>query len=181
MLGWQAWKPMSIEELMSPVVHWVGPDATVQEVATLMRDKEIGAVPVVDLGRLVGMITDRDITCRAVADGASPFASKVREIMTPTAVYCYVDQPVADAAWMMREKGVRRLPVFTRENRMIGVLAISDIARDFPILSGKILETTRKAEDGRGRGSGQREEQPKARRGFFGRSKDKQDKKSAVA
>lgn len=173
MLGWQAWKPISIEELMSPAVHWIGPDATIQEAAALMRDQGIGSVPVAELGRLIGMVTDRDITCRAVADGTDPAAVTVREVMTPTVVYCYVDQPVADAAWMMREKRVRRLPVFTRESRMVGVLAISDIARDFPILSGKILETVRKTEDGAGRGSGQSEEQPKARRRFFGRSREK--------
>lgn len=179
MFGWQPWKPISIEELMSPTVHWVDPDATVQEVASVMRDQEVGAVPVVELGRLIGMVTDRDITCRAVANGTVPSATTVREIMTPSVVYCFVDQPVADAAEMMREKRVRRLPVFTRENRMKGILAIADIARNFPILSGLVLETARKAVDVSG-ASGQAEDHPKPRRRIFGRARSEQGKKTAA-
>ena len=144
MFGWQPWKPITINELMSPGVHWIDPDASVGEAAVMMRDAEVGSLPVAENGRLVGVVTDRDITCRAVANGASPSSLTVRQVMTPGVVYCYVDQPVADAAWIMREKRVRRLPVFSRDNRMMGLLAIADIARNFPILSGRVIETARK-------------------------------------
>lgn len=175
MFGWQPWKPISIDELMTPAVQWVNPDATLQEIAALMRDQGVGAVPVAELGKLIGMVTDRDITVRAVAEGAHPSTVTARDVMTPNPVYCFVDQPVADAAWMMREKRVRRLPVFTRENRMMGILALSDIARDFPILSGRVLEVVRNngkieaAKAREGQADGEAGAQQKRRRRIFGR------------
>jgi CBS domain-containing protein len=104
------------------------PNATLQEAAWRMKELNVGALPVCDHERLVGMITDRDITIRSVAEGRDPRSDRVREIMTPGIVYCYEDQEVAEAAELMREKQIRRLPVLNRDKQLVGIVSLGDLA-----------------------------------------------------
>jgi len=104
------------------------PEATVREAAERMKMLDVGALPVVDNDDLVGMLTDRDITIRSVAEGHDPRTDRVRHIMTPQVDYCFEDNDVADAAELMRQKQVRRLPVLNHAKRLVGMVALGDLA-----------------------------------------------------
>jgi CBS domain-containing protein len=103
------------------------PDQTVGEIARLMCDADIGCVPVRDNDRLVGMITDRDIAVRAIGCGKGP-ETPVREVMSAEVKYCFEDQDLDDVAQNMGEQRLRRLPVLDRNKRLVGVLALGDMA-----------------------------------------------------
>ena len=89
---------MQLKEIMTPGAEIISPEATIREAAEMMRHLDIGPLPVCDGDRLVGMLTDRDITVRAVAEGCDPTTTRVREVMTPDVVYGFDDQDVQDAA-----------------------------------------------------------------------------------
>jgi len=118
-----------ISEIMSDQVTYVGPQATVAEAARLMRDKDFGALPIADDDRLVGMLTDRDISIRVVADGKDPTTTTVREAMTPEVRYCFDDQTVEEIARNMGAQKVRRLPVMNRDKRLVGIVALGDLSK----------------------------------------------------
>lgn len=131
---------MKVNEVMTRKAEWVSPDTTIRDIAKKMRDKNIGSMPVGENDRLIGMITDRDITCRAVADGVDPAKTKVREIMSKTISYCFDDQEVADAAELMEQKHIRRLAVLNRKKRLVGILSLDDLAQSCTHdLSGEVL------------------------------------------
>ena len=115
-----------VSEVMTCDVCIVSPDQTLREAATMMADADVGSLPVGENDRLVGMITDRDIVLRAVAEGRDP-ATSVREVMTDRIQYCYEDDSVDTVARNMAELGVRRLPVISREKRLVGIVALSNI------------------------------------------------------
>jgi CBS domain-containing protein len=92
-----------------------------------MRDEDIGAVPVVDGDKLIGMVTDRDIVVRGLADSRDPAAATARAVMTSTLLYCFDDQSVEEALDNMGEQQVRRLPVVDRDKRLVGVVSIGDL------------------------------------------------------
>ena len=119
---------MFVKEAMSTHAEWVAPDLSLTEVARRMRDNEIGCLPVGDKDRLIGMITDRDIACRAVANGSDPAKTKARDVMTKGITYCFDDQTLEEAVHTMEEKGIHHLPVLNRSKRMIGILALADVA-----------------------------------------------------
>jgi CBS domain-containing protein len=121
---------MLVREVMTRGVEGVRPDDTIQDAAQKMKDLDVGPLPVCDGERVVGMVTDRDITVRAVSDGLDPWTSKVREVMTPDVIFCFEDQDVNDAAKLMKERQVRRLVVLNRDSRMVGILSLGDIAVD---------------------------------------------------
>src|SRR5947209_10896530 len=102
---------MKVKEIMDPRVAVVHADTTVQEAAEKMKDLDVGPLPVCENDRLVGMVTDRDITVRAVAEGHDPWTDHVRDVMTPEVIFCFEDQDVAEAARLMKRKQVRRLLV----------------------------------------------------------------------
>src|SRR5215510_1166963 len=102
---------MKVKDVMTRGAECVGPDATLQEAARKMKGLDVGPLPVCDHDRLVGMLTDRDITVRAVAEGKDPRSARVRDAMTEGISYCFEDDDVDDAAKLMREKQVRRLVV----------------------------------------------------------------------
>ena len=118
---------MKIEDVMTHDVAVVSPDETIQQAAQLMDQLDIGALPVAENERLVGMITDRDIVVRAVADGLEP-GIKVSEVMTPDVKYCFCDQEVAEVSDNMADIQIRRLPVVDRAKRLVGIIALGDIA-----------------------------------------------------
>jgi len=113
---------------MTPGVEVIAPEASIYEAAEKMSHLDIGPLPVCDGDRLIGMLTDRDITVRAVAAGRDPLTTKVREVMTPDVVYGFDDQEVEDAARLMEHYQIRRLPVLNRRKQLVGMVALGDLA-----------------------------------------------------
>ncbi|QJE73787.1 CBS domain-containing protein [Aerophototrophica crusticola] len=119
---------MQIREIMTKDVELVSPNTTLQEAARKMRDADTGFLPVGENDKLVGTVTDRDITVRCVAEGANPAEAKVSDAMTDNLVYVFEDQDTAEAAQVMAEKAVKRLPVLSRDKRLVGVVSLGDVA-----------------------------------------------------
>ena len=117
-----------ISEVMTREIQVVRPDQTLREAAMTMAREDIGSLPVGENDKLIGMITDRDIVLRAVAEGRSP-DTPVREVMTENIKYCYEDEDVAEVAQNMAELQVRRLPVVNRDKRLVGIVALSNMAQ----------------------------------------------------
>ena len=118
---------MKVSEAMTREVRVAGPDQTIREAAQMMAELDAGALPVGEEDRLIGMITDRDIAVRAVAHGKSP-DTRIRDVMTDDVKYCFDDEEVAEVARNMADIQVRRLPVVNRAKRLVGIVAIADIA-----------------------------------------------------
>ena len=135
-------KRMQVKDIMTPQVEVIHPDTTLTEAAKKMSRLEIGPLPVCDGERLVGMVTDRDITVRATAKGCDPNTTKVREVMTPEVVYCFEDQDVKTAAQMMEMRQIRRVPVLNHNKRLVGIVSLGDLAVETgnQKLAGKTLE-----------------------------------------
>jgi CBS domain-containing protein len=127
---------------MTRGVECVRLDTTLQEAAAKMKSLDVGMLPVCDNDRLVGMLTDRDITVRATAEGEAPTDIRVRDIMTPEVVYCFEDELVGDAARQMQEKQIRRLVVLNRAKRLVGIVSLGDLAVETgdEQVSGQTLE-----------------------------------------
>ena len=120
---------MRVNEVMTKGAECTRPDATLREAAARMKDLDVGSLPVCgDNDRLVGMITDRDVTVRSTAAGADPDTARVKDVMTPEIVYCFEDQDVAEAARLMKEKQIRRLVVLNRDKRLVGIVSLGDLA-----------------------------------------------------
>ncbi len=119
---------MEVREIMTRDVHVVHPDTTLQDAAIEMRKLDIGGIPVCDGERLVGFLTDRDITVRATAEGLNPASTPVSEVMTEDMVYCTEDQRVDDVADSMRRMQIRRIAVLDGDRRLIGIVSLADIA-----------------------------------------------------
>ena len=119
---------MRVSEAMTRDVRVANPGQSIREVAKMMDQIDAGALPVGENDRLVGMITDRDIAVRAVAQGKGP-DTPVRDVMSTEVKYCYEDEDLEHVAENMGELQVRRLPVVNREKRLVGIVALGDIAR----------------------------------------------------
>lgn len=119
---------MKIQELMTPDVELVRPDDSLQTAAKMMADLETGALPVGENDRLVGMITDRDITVRAVAEGRDPGKTIVREAMSSGIKFCFEDEESEAVALKMGQWQVRRLPVLNRDKRLVGIVSLGDLS-----------------------------------------------------
>ena len=117
---------MNIREVMTANPQTVTPDDSIQSAARIMRDADTGAVPVVDNGRPVGIVTDRDIVIRAVADGGQ-LDRPIRDIVTGSVVSASPDMSTREAAALMSEHQVRRLPV-VENNRLVGIVSLGDLA-----------------------------------------------------
>lgn len=115
---------------MTPGVLCVHPEEPVQNAANLMRQLHVGVLPVLKGSTVFGMITDRDITIRAVAEGRTPADTQIREVMTPGVYFVYDDQDVEDAMDVFKEHQIRRVPVVSRDHRLPGILSLGDIAVD---------------------------------------------------
>ena len=118
---------MQVREAMHAGVTWVGPETSLSELARKMRDEDIGAIPIGENDRLIGMVTDRDITLRGLADGRSIESLTARDVMTSPIVYCRADEDIGDAIRIMEDQAIRRLPVIDENKRMVGMLALGDI------------------------------------------------------
>ena len=120
---------MQVHEVMTHGTECIRPDTTVQDAAQKMRDLDVGVLPICgDDDRLVGMLTDRDITVRAVAEACDPRTTTVKDVMTPDVVYCFEDQDVQEAARLMKEHQVRRLVVLNRDQWLVGIISLGDLA-----------------------------------------------------
>lgn len=129
-----------VRDLMTRGVEIVSPDSSIQDAAQVMRGIDVGAVPVCNGERVVGMITDRDIAVRAVADGR--FDATVADAMTEGLEWCYEDDDVTVAAAKMKAKQIRRLPVMSADKRLVGMLSLGDLAVEGnnDNRSGEVLE-----------------------------------------
>ena len=123
---------MKVKDAMHKRATWVTPNTTIRAAAKLMRDEDIGAIPVGENDRLVGMITDRDIACRGFANGKDAAKLTVGRVMTKPIVYCRAKDKLEAAAKIMEKKGVRRLPVIDENKRMVGMLSLGDISSISP-------------------------------------------------
>jgi CBS domain-containing protein len=119
---------MELREIMTRNVKVVSGDAPLQDAARKMKSLDVGFIPVCDGDRLQGIITDRDITIRATADGRDPAKTKVAEIMSNDFAYCLENQDVREAASLMEARQIRRLPILDSAKRLVGVVSIGDIA-----------------------------------------------------
>jgi CBS domain-containing protein len=118
---------MKVSEAMTPDVRVASPEETIQQAARTMASLDAGALPVGEKDHLIGMITDRDIAIRGIAQGKGPDA-KVREVMTGEVKYCFDDQDVEEVTRNMADIQVRRLPVLDRSKRLVGILSLGDVA-----------------------------------------------------
>jgi CBS domain-containing protein len=134
---------MLIRDAMTSQVEWIGPNISLFEAARTMRDKNIGCLPISENDRLIGMITDRDLVCRAIAEGADPRATNAKAVMTKGVTWCFDDESLDDAVARMGDKHIHHMPVLNREKRMVGILSLSDLARRAPKgLSKQVSELT---------------------------------------
>ena len=120
---------MQVSQILTRDVETIRPDTTVKEAAQRMRSMDVGSLPVCDGRNLLGMVTDRDITIRITAEGRDAANTPVQEAMTPDVTFVFEDQDVQDAAKIMRDQQIRRLPVLSREKQLVGILALGDIAQ----------------------------------------------------
>jgi CBS domain-containing protein len=133
---------MKLSEIMTHDVVVIQPDDSLQSAAKKMRDRNIGFLPVLDGEELLGVLSDRDITIRALADGMDVAVMLGRDLMTTPAIYCFEDQDVSEAAKIMAENQIRRLVVLSRDDKhVVGVISLGDLARNHTTdLSGEVLQ-----------------------------------------
>src|SRR5207253_2281629 len=111
-----------VHEVMTRGAECIRPDACLREAAERMKALDVGVLPVCDDDRLVGMVTDRDITVRGTAERMPPGLGQVRDVMTPNVISCFEDQDVGEAARLMEQNQVRRLVVLNRDKRLVGIV-----------------------------------------------------------
>jgi CBS domain-containing protein len=132
---------MQIKEVMTPSPEVISPEATLAEAATMMKRLDVGSLPVGNNDSIVGWITDRDITIRATAEHRNPDAAVVQEAMSPAVVFCTESDDVDGCARLMEEKQIRRLPVLNADRRLVGIVALGDLAvSPDKKLAGEILQ-----------------------------------------
>ena len=119
---------MRVADVMTPDVQLCTPNDTIRDAAEAMAELDVGLLPVAQDDRLVGMISDRDIAVRAIAQGRGP-DTRIGDVMTREVKYCFDDQDLDSVSWNMGDIQVRRLPVVNRSKRLVGIIALSDIAR----------------------------------------------------
>jgi CBS domain-containing protein len=119
---------MNVNSCMSTDVHLASPAESIRDAARAMKALDAGILPVAENDRLIGMITDRDIAVRAVAEGMGP-ETTIKDVMSREILYCFEDESLDDVARQMRELQVRRMPVLSREKRLVGIISLGDISR----------------------------------------------------
>ena len=140
---------MKLSEIMTREVEIIQLDDTLRLAAQKMRDRDIGFLPVCDGDSLMGVLSDRDITIRAFADGMDINVMLGRDLMTTPAIYCFDDQDVKDAAKLMGENQIRRLVILGRESeRVVGIISLGDLARKgITDISGQVLQRVSEPEN----------------------------------
>lgn len=121
---------MLVRDVMESKLEVIAPNQTLADAAKKMRDDDIGSLPIVEDSKLIGIITDRDIVVRCIANGADPKSTAVRDAASDDVVHCRADQTVEDATKIMAAAKVRRLPVIDADRRLVGIVALGDISRE---------------------------------------------------
>jgi len=137
---------MLVKKIMTRKLESILPTASLREAAQKMRDLKLGSLPVAEDGILIGMITDRDICCRGVADGFDPVTTAVSEVMSRDIWFCFGDDNVTDAVQQMEQHHIRRLAVLNRDKTMAGFLSVDDLAHYSHQLAGEVLNSVQPAQ-----------------------------------
>lgn len=119
---------MQIKDVMSQEVELIDPTAAITDAARVMRDSDVGVLPVGEGDQLIGVVTDRDIVVRALANSRNPDDTPVREAMSDQVLYCFEDQSVEEVSKNMGEQQIRRLPVVNRDKRLVGIVTLGDLS-----------------------------------------------------
>lgn len=119
---------MKVKEAMHAGADWIGPESPLCDIAELMRKDDVGALPVGENDRLIGMVTDRDMVVRGLNGKRDPLQLTARDVMSEPIIYCSANEDLEDAVWIMERSRVRRLPVIDENHRMVGMLGLGDIA-----------------------------------------------------
>jgi CBS domain-containing protein len=119
---------MRLGEVMTTDVEVISSNTSLKEAAAQMKSLDVGLMPVCDGDELKGTLTDRDITVRATAEGLDPLQTSVSQIMSTDVAYCFEDQEIEEALSLMEARQIRRLPVLTREKRLVGIVSLGDLA-----------------------------------------------------
>jgi CBS domain-containing protein len=143
---------MNVRDVMTHGVYTTSPDDTVQTAAQTMADLDTGVLPIGENNCLIGILTDRDLSTRVVAEARDPTTTVVRDVMSPEVRYCFEDDSVEQAAFKMSQWHVRRLPVLSREQRVVGIISLGDLARaaNPEIAGGALSEIAEGSGGGRG-------------------------------
>lgn len=132
---------MQVKDAMHRGVECVETDTPVPEIARKMRDLDIGAMPVREKSRLVGMVTDRDITCRAIANGRDVSKLTARDVMSKDIVFCRDSEDLADAMHIMEDRQIRRMPAVNKDDKPVGMLSLGDVSHAASQeLAGEVLK-----------------------------------------
>ena len=132
---------MKVKDMMHKGVECVSPDTAINLIAKKMRDLDVGAIPVAANGKLVGMVTDRDITIRCVVGNETMSSIKAKDVMTSGVIYCRDNEDVEDAVRIMEGKQVRRLPVLNEAMQMVGMVSLGDLSHALPRdLTGEVAK-----------------------------------------
>lgn len=132
---------LAIRDIMSSDVQKAEPGTTLKDAAVMMKTRDIGSLPVCEGKRVVGIVTDRDIVVRAVAEGLDPGSTRVSDIMSKEIVGVREDSDVKEAEKIMQEQQLRRLPVMNAQGELVGYLALAKIARsEAPEDAGKVVK-----------------------------------------
>jgi CBS domain-containing protein len=149
---------MLLSDILTRQVETIPPTASIKEAAQRMRSMDVGSLPVCDGQRLLGMVTDRDLTVRMMAEGRDPVSTPVSEAMTPDVCYCFADQDVKEAAQLMQREQIRRLPVVDRQKHLVGIVSLGDLAvAGDDRLSGDTLQDISQPSHGNAGRPGQRQ------------------------
>lgn len=132
---------MKVKDMMHKGVECVSPDTAINLIAKKMRDLDVGAIPVAANGKLVGMVTDRDITIRCVVGNETMSSIKAKDVMTSDVIYCRDNEDVEDAVRIMEGKQVRRLPVLNEAMQVVGMVSLGDLSHALPRdLTGEVAK-----------------------------------------
>ena len=119
---------MKVKRAMHKGAMWISPETPLLEIAKTMQEHDIGALPVGENDRLIGMVTDRDIVCRGIAGGGDLSKLKARDVMTKGITYCREEHELQEALDLMEKHKIRRLPVINADKRMVGILSLGDVS-----------------------------------------------------
>ncbi len=131
---------MNVKDCMSTDCQFIPKETTLRKAAEIMRDLDIGFLPVVESDQMVGMVTDRDIVIRCIAEGCDPETEVVVNAMTNKTLYCYDDQSIESVAKNMGEMQVRRMPVVNRNKRLVGIISLGDISQSSERKAGEATQ-----------------------------------------
>ena len=144
-----AMKQKKIAEIMTREVEFTEPGATVREAAEKMKRQDLGSLPVCEGGRVIGILTDREMTVGVAAEGRDPGKTTVREIMNPDAATCSEEDDVREVARLMEEKGTHRVLAVNKEGQLVGIVSLGKVARtEDERLAGKVVKTISRARKG---------------------------------